>query len=351
MAELVNAKQKVDTIRGFLEKSKSQIAMALPKHMNADRLARIAMTSILRNPRLLECTPQSLMGAIIQSAQLGLEPDDQRGLVYLVPFRNNKKGGVLEVQVMIGYQGLTELAIRSGKVSFIQAFPVYLKDEFEYRYGTDELIRHIPYEGDDPGPLRCAYTLAYIKGMSKPVFRIATKAEVMKAKERSRASGDGPWVTDEEWMWMKTSIRRTCKFLPKSVELATAVALDERAEAGIPQDLEVFVGEVMAVKTNGEKKGLTAITQALKDKSPPPQPTTETVGEPQVEDAGGKPDPVEALLADIASMSTRAGIDEFNRQLNKRLAQAEIKGNDILKITTALNARKKEIEKIQPKEE
>ena len=91
--------------------------------------------------------------------------------------------------------------------------------------------------------------------------------------------------------------------------------------------------------------------KADSDKGPPAQPEP-----PQEEPEPGQPgddkrDPVDDLLADIEFMSTRAGINELNRQLNKRLAQAGIKGNDILKITNALNAKKKEIEKIQAKKE
>lgn len=349
MAELVTAKQKVDTIRGFLEKSKSQIAMALPKHMNADRLARIAMTSILRNPRLLECTPQSLMGAIIQSAQLGLEPDDLRGEAYLVPFRNNKKG-TIDVQLIAGFKGLMDLARRSGKITAIYAEVVRVKDTFSYRLGTEQFLHHVKSDDINPGGVIKVYALARFPN-NQCQFIVLSMADVEKSKQRSKAQESGPWVTDFEAMAKKTALRQLCKYLPSSVELATAVALDERAEAGIPQDLEVFVGEVIEteatiVNGNGtEKKGLADLTQKLKAKP-------ELTPEPQEMGQEKHPDPVLALLADIASMSTRAGITELQTQLNARLKKTGITGNeDIAKIAMALNAKKKEIEKIQEKEE
>src|SRR3990167_112178 len=349
MAELVSAKQKVDTIRGFLEKSKSQIAMALPKHMNADRLARIAMTSILRNPRLLECTPQSLMGAIIQSAQLGLEPDDQRGLVYLVPFRNNKKGTV-DVQLIAGFKGLMDLARRSGKITAIYAEVVHVKDTFSYRLGTEQFLHHIKSDDMNPGEVIKVYALARFPN-NQCQFIVLSLADVEKSRQRSKAKDSGPWETDFEAMAKKTALRQLCKYLPSSVELTTAVALDERAEAGIPQDLEVLVGEVVeveAVKNNGEKKGLTALTEKLKENAPVPLSSTETEEKPQVEGAGQPVTGAEQLLADIASISTRGGITEMDLQINKRIKAAGIKDpKAIQEISTALNQRKKEILDVQ----
>ena len=370
MAELVPAKQKIDTIRGFLEKSKPQIAMALPKHMNADRLARIAMTSILRNPRLLECSPQSLVGAVIQCSQLGLEPDDIRGEAYLVPFRNNKKGTV-DVQLIAGFKGLMDLARRSGKITAIYAEVVHVKDTFSYRLGTEQFLHHIKSDDINPGEVIKVYALARFPN-NQCQFIVLSMADVDKSRQRSKAQESGPWVTDFEAMAKKTALRQLCKYLPSSVELATAVALDERAEAGIPQDLEVFMGEVIeteAVKTNGDKKGLADLTQKLKDKTPPPQPTTGTVGEPQVEGAGqpvggnksdpediaGRSlethhDPVAELLSDIALMSTRAGINEMQAQLNARLKKAGITGNkDISRITVALSQKKAALAESQEK--
>ena len=66
-------KQKPTTIHGFLETYKSEITRALPKHMTADRMARIALTEFRKTPALMKCDPATLFGAVIQCAQLGLE--------------------------------------------------------------------------------------------------------------------------------------------------------------------------------------------------------------------------------------------------------------------------------------
>lgn len=306
MAELQSSQQKVNTIRAFLEKSKPQIQMALPKHMSADRLARIAMTSILRNPRLLDCAPQSLMGAIIQCSQLGLEPDDVRGEAYLIPFRNNKKGTV-DVQLIAGFKGLMNLARRSGKVSVISAEAVHAKDTFSYRLGTDQFLHHVKSDDENPGAVEKVYAIARFQN-GHCQFVVLSIADVEKRRKRSRAGNDGPWVTDYEAMCKKTALRDLCKYLPSSVELATAVALDERAEAGIPQDLDlsemVDTPDVapQPPKENGEK-GLAKLTAKLKDKGevpPPPPPLQSSVTEME-----------ETILKDLSEAETPARADEL----------------------------------------
>ena len=56
-------------IMQYLEKHKDQIALALPKHLTADRMSRIVLTEISKNRSLLECSPKSFFGAVIQASQ------------------------------------------------------------------------------------------------------------------------------------------------------------------------------------------------------------------------------------------------------------------------------------------
>src|SRR5262249_8718109 len=84
--------QKVQSLRLLLDKSKDQIKLALPKHLTAERLLRVALTAVQRTPALLECDQLSIVGSVVQAAQLGLEPDGILGLAYLVPYFNKKTG-------------------------------------------------------------------------------------------------------------------------------------------------------------------------------------------------------------------------------------------------------------------
>ena len=63
--------QKAKTIRSFLEGQRKQLAMAVPKHLPVDRLLRVAMTSIQQTPKLLDCTPVSLLRCVMTCASSG----------------------------------------------------------------------------------------------------------------------------------------------------------------------------------------------------------------------------------------------------------------------------------------
>lgn len=212
------------TIADLINRQRAEIARALPKHMDADRLARIATTTIKTTPALLECTAQSLLGALMLSAQTGLEPGPL-GHVYFVP-RKNK--GVAECQWMLGYKGIIELARRSGQLVSIEAREVCERDEFRFAYGLDEELVHRPFMDGDRGPIVAFWGLAKFKDGGH-YFLVMSKADVDKAKERSDAGrkGFGPWITDYAAMGRKTVIRRMMPFLPLSPEQANAISHDE----------------------------------------------------------------------------------------------------------------------------
>jgi recombination protein RecT len=254
--QIVPANQKIQTIRTLLEKSKQQIALALPRHLSADRMLRVAMTSVQRTPELLACDQASLLGAIIQAAQLGLEPDGVLGHAYLVPY--GKKATLI-----VGYRGLIDLARRSGQLSTIYARIVYDKDQFEYAYGLTERLEHIPSQDDPPGEMAFAYAVIRMKDGAQQ-FEVMSKREIEAIRKRSQAANNGPWVTDPAEMWKKTVLRRVCKMAPLSVEVARAVALDERADLGLPQQLEDIVEAQIEVAPKEGKPTLQTIVDAEK---------------------------------------------------------------------------------------
>lgn len=235
------AESPIASVRALLEKSKVQIQMALPKHMNAERMMRIALTSVQRTPALLECAPITLLGAIIQAAQLGLEPDGVTGQAYLIPF-NNKKKNRKEVQFIPGYRGLIALARRSGEILSIEARVVYEKDDFKFQYGLHQELDHKPTTSEDTGEPIYFYAIARMKDGGAQ-FDVMTKREVDAIRARSKAADYGPWVTDYDEMGKKTVIRRLCKLLPVSIELQKAITLDEKAERELPQDLGVVIDQ------------------------------------------------------------------------------------------------------------
>jgi recombination protein RecT len=218
------------TLKERLIRMKPAIAAALPKHVNVDRMARIALTTLYSTPRLRESTPASFLGSIIQASQLGLEVNTPLGHAYLVPFRD-RRHGVTICQLIIGYQGFMDLARRSGNIRSIYAFAVYQGDEFSYSFGLEPTIKHVPVsEEHNPEKLTHVYAVSRLKD-GEPVFTVLTRADVERYRARSRAKDDGPWVTDYEAMALKTAIRRLFRWLPKSAEMATAAAVDAVLES------------------------------------------------------------------------------------------------------------------------
>jgi len=240
-AEVKNLAVRQDnTIQALLMKPamRKQLEMAIPKHMTVDRLLRVAMTAIRTNPKLMECTQESLLAAIMGCAQLGLEPEPFLGQAYLVPYKRNIKIGnqwrsQMEAQLIPGYRGYIALARRSGDVQSVTAQVVYENDHFRLQYGLNENLEHVPAEGDR-GEIKGAYCVFRYKDGSHS-FDYMTKADIDKIRGRSKAKDSGPWVTDYAEMAKKTVIRRHVKLAPLSVEMAKAAAAENMALAGESQ--------------------------------------------------------------------------------------------------------------------
>lgn len=258
------SKSPVQTIRDSIDKMLPQIAKVLPKHLSPDRVARIAMTTIQKNPKLAECDIKSLLGSVMAASQVGLEVDDILGQAYLVPFWNSKERR-FDAQLQIGYKGFLDLARRSGQVVNIVSQVVYENDQFEFEYGFEEKLRHKPATSNRG---KAVYTYAYanLKDGGR-VFEVLTLDDIEKARKSSSSQKDfntkkpsetptGIWQEHYEAMARKTAIRRLAKYLPLSVELLRATSLDEHAdsvgvdyskvvESGQIEDLQVITTETI----------------------------------------------------------------------------------------------------------
>jgi phage RecT family recombinase len=196
-------------------------------------MARIALTEFRKNPRLAQCDPKSVFAAVIQGSQLGLEPG-LMGQAYLIPYGK-------ECQLIPGYQGLVDLVRRSGLVRRIEAHVVRDGDKFTYCTGLATILEHEPVLDGVPGEMRLAYAVAEFADGGYHV-EVMTRAQIERIRDRSqnvinakKFDKKTPWDTDTDEMWRKTVLRRICKYLPKSAELATALALDQAADGGAQQ--------------------------------------------------------------------------------------------------------------------
>lgn len=238
---------RIDTLEGWFKAAKPRIMAVLPKHMDADKVIRIAMVACTSSPQLMDCTPVSIIRSVMLASQLGLEPSGALGSAYLVPYSNK---GRMEAQLIPGYRGLVDLAIRSGKVSRIEAHVVYDCDDFDFALGTASFIKHKPLLDQPDGAKKiAAYAVATMKDGGFQ-FCILSASDVTRIRSASRSSGNSssPWVTWPDEMWKKSAVRRLAKMLPLSPELLNiAVAVEDRAEGGEDQltgILDVFPEDI-----------------------------------------------------------------------------------------------------------
>jgi recombination protein RecT len=239
--EIVRSAAQPPTLANFITNHAADFARVLPKHMTADRMTRLAISAVRTTAHLSECTIPSFASSIMACSVLGLEPNTPLGHAYLIPFKNNKRGGIYECQVIIGYKGLAELMYRSGIVASVKTTPVFEGDEFEYEFGLHPDIKHRPGKdpnrGADPAKLTHVYPVVQLREKDlDPIWDVLTRSEIEQRRKRSKASSDGPWVTDYVSMALKTGVRKIATWVPSSAErmtpLHTAVAYEGALELG-----------------------------------------------------------------------------------------------------------------------
>jgi recombination protein RecT len=293
------------TVANFFEANKKALEIVLPKHIGPDRMLKVALHAIRAVPKLLECTTESLFGAVIQCAQLGLEPNTTLGHAYLVPFRN-RKANRTDVQMIVGYKGLLDLARRSGQIVSIAAHAVYENDEFDFSYGLTEVLVHRPAMANR-GDILAFYAVAQMQGGGH-AYEVMSREQVNAIMASTQSRGQyGPWKDHYEEMGRKTAIRRLSKYLPLSIEFATASTLDQMADSGQEQNLDGVldgnffvqddsapqIGEISSEPTadnDSHQEQATAGTKAQKpaaDKPAWPQLLPDENGEERWADSGG----------------------------------------------------------------
>lgn len=212
------------TIRQLVERMKPDLVKSLQDEGAAERLMRHYLTAIRLNPQLHECTAESLLAALLLSAQVGLDPGPL-GYVYLVPFKT-------ECTWILGYTGILELARRSGRVAGLTSEIVWDCDDYTPPWRDERGLHYL----HRPGPLekrkeRLGVLVAWqelagsrkvAQALDVPLSRI----ERAQKASRAYAKGSGPWLTDEDAMWRKTGVRAARPFLSLTAEAAYAVAAD-----------------------------------------------------------------------------------------------------------------------------
>lgn len=311
----------------------TSLKTVLPKHLTPERVVKMALVAASRQPLLFKCTKQSFLQSLMKSAELGLDCSGTLGRAYLVPYWNSKISGY-ECQFIPGYQGLIELARRSGNIARIESRVVYAQDRFEVEYGLDQKLVHVPAMGAQRGEIQCVYAVAELTDGSRQI-EIMTVDEINGIMARSKSkdkqgNNTGPWKTDYSEMARKTVIRRIAKYLPLSTELAKAFEADDEQFAS-DHFASGFAGELGANAAAGIS-GMKERLHLVDGEQPDQAPSTDDIVNQEIETAEDQVEEQLQCEADAASESVELTAKHqaeqivFDLQKNYGVKAAELNG-------------------------
>jgi len=270
---------QIVVLKQSLGSIETQLAKVLPSHIDPKRLIQVALTAVNRNPDLFRCTHLSVVEAVMQAGELGLDFSPAMGQAYLVPFGD-------QCTLIPGYRGLADLARRSHGIE-IEAECVFESDQFSWHRGTKPEIIHNPdmdHGREDPHYITHAYAVAtFPNGRQK--FDVMTRAQIEEIRKISKQPNGMLWKLRFHEAARKTVVRRLCKYLPMSPEMAKAVDLGDTEFSFDPSQAE---GAVPVPER----------THKLADDIKPPQDTTPYLGDSmKVSDGRPSDTPVDPVLA------------------------------------------------------
>ena len=251
------AQTPTTSMQALIKKMEPEIKKALPSVITPERFTRMVFSALSINPKLAECTPASFLGAMMQAAQLGVEPNTPLGQAYLIPYKNK---GTMETQFQLGYKGLIDLCYRSGELKDIQAHEVYENDIFEFEYGLDPKLKHVPALRDRGEVIGYYAAFHTVKGGYG--FEVMSKEDVIShAKKTSQAFNNpySPWAKYFDEMAKKTVVKKALKYAPIKTDFVKAIATDETIKSNIteamdeqPDETVTFEAEPIAEEPQAE---------------------------------------------------------------------------------------------------
>ena len=224
------------TLQSQINLMQGEIKKALPAVLTPERFTRMVLSAVSANKDLAACETKSFLAAMMQAAQLGLEPNTPLGQAYIIPYRDNKSG-TLRAQFQLGYKGMIDLAYRSDQVSVIDAQVVYENDEFDYELGLEPKLKHKPALSNR-GKAILYYAMFRTKDGGYGFQVMSYDDVVTHARKYSKAFTSGPWSNNFDEMAKKTVLKKVLKYAPLKSDFLRGLTADETVKSTL--DPEMF---------------------------------------------------------------------------------------------------------------
>src|SRR5690606_5152423 len=116
-------------------------------------------------------------------------------------------------------------------IASLAAAVVYENDKFEFEFGTDQHLRHIPEFGKARGKKLYVWAMVkYRNGGESFVVVPMDKIEILRLRSPMQKPGkepNGAWRTDYDAMACAKAIKQLAKYMPKDDSLRKAIESDE----------------------------------------------------------------------------------------------------------------------------
>jgi len=235
----------ITSFNAFMQKHKGQLELALPKHLNADRMVRLSLTAFSQNPALQKCDPKTIFGSIIIASQLGLEIG-VNGQGYLVPYKD-------KCTFVPGWKGLVDLANRGGRCT-VWTGAVYEGDEFDYMLGDTPYCKHKPCGEFDELKLTHVYAIGRVKDSEMPVIEVWPIKKVHAHFKKTVVPALQPNHYSKKHLEAyakKVALLQVLKYMPQSIEMANAVDVSYASESGKGVTID---GDFVTVENNQQQE-------------------------------------------------------------------------------------------------
>ena len=186
-----------------------------------------AAVNLLKNDKLKECSPESILGALYKAASLGCRLEPEFGECYIIPRKIN---GQATATFQLGYKFWRAQALECGAASYIQAHTVDTNDEFSFQYGTGKHLTHTPTT-EPSGQYSHFYAFAELPN-GQNVFEVINSVEAERSRKFSETQYD--WLPGEHgrkqkvfskapkdiWLWhygamaLRVPMKKLCAALP-----------------------------------------------------------------------------------------------------------------------------------------